>query len=305
MGVWIVPSGGILPAVNVSVTPSSGSGSNQTFSFVYSDPYGYADISSVNILINTQTAPASACYVQYTRATNTLALVQDSGSGYVGAAAAGAGGTLTNAQCTLDAGASSVSVSGNNLTVNLALIFKPAFSGAKNVYMGVYNSISVFTGWDLKGVWTALGSGVPANVSVTPASGSGAVQTFTFVCSDSLGAADIQFVYFLFQAGLVGPNACYLRYTRASNVIALFQDSGSGYVGSAGLGSPGTLSNSQCTLDVQGSSMSVAGNNLTVTLAVTFKTAFNGAKDVYMGVTTNGVVFSGWQVKGAWTVIAP
>src|SRR5207248_5692673 len=60
--------------------------------------------------------------------------------------------------------------------------------------------------------------------------------------------------------------------------------------------------NSQCTVDVGASSVSSAGNNITLTVALTFKSAFNGAKSVYMSVANNSGGFSGWQAKGAWTV---
>jgi hypothetical protein len=46
----------------------------------------------------------------------------------------GAAGTLPNSQCTINVGASSVSASGNNLTLNLALTFESAYAGAKNTY---------------------------------------------------------------------------------------------------------------------------------------------------------------------------
>jgi hypothetical protein len=301
MGTWTVPPGGTVPATSVSVTPASGSGAVQTFSFVYSHAYGYANISSVNILFNTQIAAPSSCFVQYTRATNTLVLVLDSGSGYVGSALVGTTGTLSNSQCTVDAGASSVSSSGNNLTVNVAVIFKPAFAGAKNVYMAAYNNVGFYSGWLAKGAWTALGSGPPTNVSVSPASGTGATQLFSFLYSDPAGSANINYVDILFNTQLAAPSSCFVQYTRATNSLTLVLDSGDGYVGFAQLGSPGTLSNSQCTLDAGASTVSAAGNNLTVNLALTFKPAFTGAKNTYMGVVNNLNVFSGWEVKGAWT----
>jgi hypothetical protein len=52
----------------------------------------------------------------------------------------------------LNAAASSVSGSGNNLTLNIALTFKPAFSGAKNIYMDAYDGTE--SGWQQKGSWT-------------------------------------------------------------------------------------------------------------------------------------------------------
>ena len=41
-----------LPPTSDSVSPSSGSGTSQTFSYVFSDSNGYADITSVQIVVN-------------------------------------------------------------------------------------------------------------------------------------------------------------------------------------------------------------------------------------------------------------
>jgi hypothetical protein len=68
------------------------------------------------------------------------------------------------------------------------------------------------------------------------------------------------------------------------------------------VGTPGALSNSQCTVDIGASSISTSGNTLTLTLALTFKQVFTGAKNIYMGVFNNGNVFSGWQAEGTWIV---
>jgi Beta-propeller repeat. len=300
-GTWTVVAAG--PA-NVSVAPASGSGANQTFSFVYSDPYGNADINWAQMHFQTQLVSQNACYLQYTRASNVIQLVNDSGGGYAGSAAVGIAGSLNNSQCTLDTGASSVAVSGNNLTLNLALIFKPAFAGAKNISMGVVNNANVFSGWQVKGTWTvAAGGSLPAaNVSVTPASGAGSSQTFSFVYSDAYAYTDINWVQMHLQTQLVADHACYLQYTRASNSIQLINDAGTGYVGTGStVGSIGTLANGQCTLDTGASSVSGAGNNLTVTLALSFTASFQGPKTISMGAVTNSYVFSGWQAKGSWT----
>jgi hypothetical protein len=299
-GTWIVTAAG---PTNISVAPASGSGASQAFSFVYSDPYGYADIHYVEMMFQAQLNGQSACYVQYVPATGSISLVADSGGGYAGSAPLGMAGTLSNSQCIVDTGASSMSHSVNNLTITLALTFKAVFAGAKNIYMNVYNSANVSSGFQVLGAWTLL-SAAPANVSVSPASGSGANQTFSFVYTDAYGYADISWVQVHLQTQLVAQNACYLQYTRASNVIQLVSDSGSGYAGSTTLGNAGTLNNSQCTLDAGASSVSVSGNNLTLNLALVFKPAFAGAKNISMGVVNNAGTFSGWQVKGSWTVAA-
>jgi hypothetical protein len=63
----------------------------------------------------------------------------------------GTSGTVSNSQCTVNASASSGVASGNNLTINVSLSFKPAFTGAKKIYMEAYDGAD--TGWIQRGTW--------------------------------------------------------------------------------------------------------------------------------------------------------
>jgi hypothetical protein len=65
----------------------------------------------------------------------------------------GSAGTAQNSQCSIDAGASSISLSGNTLSLTLALSFLPGYTGAKNVYMYAQNA-SGNSGWAQRGTWT-------------------------------------------------------------------------------------------------------------------------------------------------------
>jgi hypothetical protein len=149
----MIVSGSASPPAPVSVTPSSGSGTGQTFSFVFSDPNGAADITSTQMDINATLSASNACYVFYSRGSNTLQLAGDAG-GFGSPITVGTAVTLQNSQCSIDVGASSVTMSGNTLTVNLAVSFKPPFAGAKNVFAEVQNP-AFDSGWSQLGMWTA------------------------------------------------------------------------------------------------------------------------------------------------------
>jgi hypothetical protein len=190
------------------------------------------------------------------------------------------------------------------LTVSLALSFTSAFAGAKNIYSEVENS-TVDAGWVRLGSWTVPSSGggapsPPAAVSVTPNSGSGATQTFVFAYSDSSGAADIVSTQMDIDATLAVNGACYLYYVRVYNEIYLASDTGA-WQGPIPIGVPGTLENSQCTVNAGGSSATASGNSLTVSLALSFTSAFAGAKNIYSEVE-NSTVDAGWAQLGSWTV---
>jgi hypothetical protein len=49
------------------------------------------------------------------------------------------------------------------------------------------------------------------------------------------------------------------------------------------------------------SSFSTSGNNLTLSVALTFTGTFTGSKNVYLYATGNNGLNSGWVQKGTWT----
>ncbi len=297
-GTWTVPGTG--PPVNVSVTPNSGSGTSHTFAFAFSDPQGYTAILSAQMLINGSLAAAGGCYLFYNRAAGIVYLTNDAGTAWQSPVTLGQSGTLENSQCSVDPGNSSASGSGTGLTLNLALSFKAAFAGAKNIYMEVYDGTGD-SGWQQRGTWTVPGSGPPATVSVNPASGSGSSQAFSFVFSDPAGYAAILSAQILINNPMSVAGGCYLLYYRPANAIYLTNDAGTSWQTPVTLGQSGTLQNSQCSVNAASSSSGGSGNTLTVTLSLTFKPAFSGARNIYMEVY-DGAGDSGWQQRGSWTV---
>jgi hypothetical protein len=294
-------SGG--PPAPSSVTPNSGSGSSQTFAFAFTDPNGATDIASTQMVINASLASAGSCYFYYSRASNQIYLATDAGA-WQGSLTVGTSGTMQNSQCMVNAGASSVTASGNNLTLNLALTFASGFAGVKNIYMEVHNATQD-SGWSQFGAWTVTGSSgassvPPAPSSVTPNSGSGSSQTFAFAFTDTNGATDIASTQMVINASLASAGSCYFYYSRASNQIYLATDAGA-WQGSLTVGTSGTMGNSQCTVNAGASSVTASGNNLTLNLALTFTSGFAGAKNIYMEVH-NATQDSGWSQFGAWTV---
>jgi hypothetical protein len=131
--------------------PSSGSGATQTFVFAYTDPAGATDIVSTQMDISAGLVSNGACFVYYNRNPSEVFLASDTGV-WQGPMLLGLAATLQNSQCTIDGATSSAVASGNNLTVNLAVSFQPAYSGAKNVYSKV-TSGTVDGSWGQVGTW--------------------------------------------------------------------------------------------------------------------------------------------------------
>ncbi len=294
MGAWGAMSIGS-PTV-VSVTPSLGSGAMQTFTGVYSDPNGGADLTNVQILFNTTSRGAYACYVMYLD--GSLYLQNDGWTGWSAGVSPGSTAQVSNSQCTLSAAGSSYSVSGNMATLTVALTFSGSFGGPKNVYLRAWETDGANSGWVQAGKWGAMSIGSPTVVSVTPSSGSGATQTFTGVYSDPNGGADLTNVQILFNTTPLGAYACYIMYLDGS--LYLQNDGGTGWSAGMTPGSTAQVSNSQCTLSAAGSSYSVSGNVATLTVALTFSGSFGEPKNVYLRAWEADSRNSGWVQAGAW-----
>jgi hypothetical protein len=209
--------------------------------------------------------------------------------------------TLQNLQCAVNLAASSAVLAGNTLTLNLAMTFKPAYAGAKSVFMFGADAGGTNSGWQTRGTWTAPSATTVTADSVTPSSGAGASQTFALQYSDTAGATNFSTVWVWFNAAFAGgANSCMLYYNRAAGVLNLLNDAGAQWMP----GTPGasaTLQNLQCAVNLAASSAVLAGNTLTLNLAMTFKPAYAGAKSVFMFGADAGGTNSGWQTRGTWT----
>jgi hypothetical protein len=143
------PSG---PAVGgVAPARSAGPG-GATFVLTFSDTNGWQDLGVVNILINDALNGNNACYLAYSRAYNTLYLVNDPGTGLLPGLSLNGAGTLNNGQCTITGAGSMASGSGNTLTLTLNMTFPQAFAGNRIIYMAARsNGDALNSGWQAAG----------------------------------------------------------------------------------------------------------------------------------------------------------
>jgi len=289
----------------VSVSPSSGSGLGNSFALQYSDTDGAANLEKVYAYFNATLAnPASnSCFIYYSIATNQINLLNDTSTEYL-TATLGTTTTLQNSQCSLNVAATTVAMNGNTLTLNVAMTFKVAYAGVKNIYLYATDASGATSGWQTEGTWTVpSGSGTPAAVSATPSSGSLASQNFVLRYSDTAGASNLQLVYAYFNATLANPavNTCLLYYNVATNQINVLNDMSTAYL-TATLGTATTLQNSQCSVNVATTTVALTGNSLTLNLSMSFKPAFAGTKNIYTYARDVSGASSGWQTEGTWTV---
>ena len=180
-----------------SLNPMVSTGASQSYAFQFSDPDGFQDLSVLNVLINTALDGRQGCYIAYSRPDNVLYLVNDAGDAggsYAGSIVLNGSGAVSNSQCTVNGAGSSVSDSGNTLTLTLNMSFSAGFGGNKVVYLAVRDSVQNNSGWQTTGVHGVppLPASYPNPVSMSPSSGSTANPTLTFTFQDTSTANNLQ-----------------------------------------------------------------------------------------------------------------
>jgi len=301
-GVIAATFGGQLAVGGVS--PASGSGASQTFTFTVTEPLGGQALDVVDILINNSLDARGACYLAYSRTAGVLYPVNDAGAALPTGIPLNGNGSVGNSQCSVSGPGSSVSGSGGVLTLTFAVTFSPAFGGNKVVYLAARDGQNN-TGWQAVGTWGVPGA-PPASLTVpgvTPARVTGLNQALTFTFNDPKGAQDLGVVNVLINDSLDGSQACYLAYSRSGNVLYLVNDAGTALLPGLVLNGSGSLSNGQCTVSGFSSSADVGGNSLTLTLGLSFRPTFAGNRVIYAAARDQGDANnSGWQAVGTWTV---
>jgi len=289
-----------IPAA-ISVTPSSGIGTNQTFTFTFSDTDGYQNFDVVNVLIKDSLDGNHSCYLAYSRPLNTLYLVNDLGTALLPGLTLNGSNGVSNSQCGVVGNESSAAGSGSVLTLTLNMTFNASYAGNKVVYVAARDTQAHNTGWQALGVWKVPGP-PPNGPAVEGMSGPPGFYTFTF--TDPNGFANLGVVNVLINHSLNGNQACYVAYSRAQDLLYLVNDAGNGLLPPLSLGSALTnIQNSQCTIYGGGTSANGNANTLTLNLQVGFGAGFTGNKVIYAAARSNSDISnSGWQAVGTVTV---
>jgi len=308
---WIFAAPAPVPA---SVSPPAGTGTTGTFTFNFSDAGGWQSLSVVDVLIRDVLDGRQACYVAFVPSGangGAVYLVDDQGdaggpySGMLLPAGSSGPVSVTNSQCSITAAGSSVSGSGNMLTLTLAMSFTPGFAGYKVVYLSAREA-SATSAWQALGTWQVPGSATagPAVSGISPAHTSGESPIIAFTFTDSQGWQDISVVDVLINTAINGIGACYIAFapaganTGTAYLVDDAGDAGGPFAGGTVLPSTSTISNGQCSISGAGSTVAASGNTLTLTLAITFSDSFGGNRVAYLAAISN-TQSSGWQASGA------
>jgi hypothetical protein len=252
-----------------------------------------------------------SCLVEYNRISNAMRLINDAGTGGlpgIMGLTINQPGSLSNSHCTLNVGQSSVQISGNTLAVTASMTFNSGFKGQLATFMQGFDVHGAYTGMTQFGNWVAASGPQapgPYVVGMSPTSGAGSSTTITFTAGDTSGVSALSFVTMLISSVIVGGTSCQVFYFPAANTLNLVNDAGTAMVSANGItpGAAGTLANSRCSINTGGASKSVSGNNVTVSLPMTFNTpTFSGTRNIYVNAFDNYGNLSHWVTGGTWMV---
>jgi hypothetical protein len=296
LGSWTATIPAPQPSV-VSVSPSSGTGFNQTFVFTFGDASSANNLADVAVLIAHTQTYTSACYFVVDLVKNTVALLWDNALGS-NSKPIGSATLLSNSQCSL--GANSITLSGQQLSMTVAITFTDLFNGAQNIYMEAAET-GINTGFVQQGNYNVLALGSPQATSVVPNAGTGTGQRFSFTMTDVGGSANLIAMAMLFNNSINLNNACSLVWDSLKGTISLAWDNQTLGATPVTPGTTQTASNAQCTLNAIDSTITYTPTTVTVTVDIAFKANFNGAKNIYL-YAAEAYTNSGYVTVGTWTV---
>ncbi len=295
---------------NDSLTPSSSSLRGYwkyTFTSTHSDSLGASTITSARLLINTSKSGVNAIYCLYSG--NKLYLANDEGTKALGGYGPGSEKVIENSQCKLNCKDTTVSMSGNTLTVNWSLIIKPSMAIANepcSAWLYVSDSSKLSQGWDKAGDFDFRPLDEPWNVSLIPVSGTLDTETqytissvyFDSACCSSMATAAI-----LINNKYSVSNAAYCWYDVQANKLYLRNNNNTGSLGGYAPGSNKTIENSQCKLYCKNTSVTKTTNGLTINWRIEFKSSMSGKScNGWLYIRDTSGVSNGWDQMGGYTI---
>lgn len=298
-----------VPAVD-TISPSSGSVTPDTavtFTCTYTDSDGWANLQEAKLLISANTsALTGAVYLYYDQNNNKLYLRDDGNTAWLGGYAPGAANVIENSQVKLNCSASAATGARSALTVKFNVSFRTVYSGKTyNTYLYAKDDIGGEANWYKKG--TYIVNRAPQVGTISPGFGAsvpGATFSFTTTYSDADSWLNLRYCYFLVNTSTsAGTNCLYTYYDKGTNRLYLRNDANTSWLGGYSPGAGNIIENSYVKLSCGSTTVSGAGDVLTIKWSVIFKAAFSGQKNTYLYVQDYAGSTNGWTKKGTWTAL--
>ncbi|MEN6357519.1 MAG: lectin like domain-containing protein, partial [Armatimonadota bacterium] len=293
---------------NISLAPSSGylrGYWKYTFVSKHSDSAGAGTIKSVSLLINSATVGSNAIYCIYIG--NKLYLRNDEGTRSLGGYEVGSDNVIENGQCRLYCKNTTVSRSGNTLTVNWVIEIKPSM--ANRVCYGwlfAADSDGFYKGWDKFGEFTFRPLTEPWNVCLIPVSATfntGVKYTISSVYFDIACCSSIDIAALLINNVQSASNAVYVLYNVQTDKLFLRNDAGTGNLGGYAPGSDNVIENKQCKLYCKYTTVVNNINGLAISWSIEMKPSMAGKScKCWLYVKDITGVYNGWSFLGSRTI---
>jgi hypothetical protein len=152
LGIFMVGSAAEAPPTVVSGSPTSGKGTSQQFTWVVSSAGGASNLSAVYINFE-DTEPF--CTMKYVVGTNMLYLASDSNGAWGTGAQPGSSGALMSSRCVVTMATTTVTRSGNMLTLSVSLGFQAAYTSPATVEVDAIDVLGESSGYVVLGEWAA------------------------------------------------------------------------------------------------------------------------------------------------------
>ncbi|WP_353071810.1 hypothetical protein [Tunturiibacter gelidiferens] len=183
---------------SVFISPSSGSGSEETFMAIYSDVTSQIQSVFLNLKSSgNNTLAANACKLRYDPGSTDIFLVNDAGTNYGSPLTSGSTAVLSNSQCTLFGTGTYATTFGNYVIAYFRVSFAPVFVGKKEITLGGVDQTGVSTFSNLsRGTYTVTASplGAPPTFTLTStpvsvAAGASANSTITVLSNEGFSGS--------------------------------------------------------------------------------------------------------------------
>jgi hypothetical protein len=150
-GNWSLPGAAqtrLGPAI-AHVSSTATLGAQATYTITASHTGGASQLSMVHLLASAAIVGSPACQFVYFPGSNTLNLINDSGTALVSPTGIGVGqaGSLSNSRCSANVAGTLRTLGTNTVTLVLPVTYNPAFAGQKRVYVNAFDAGGSLTHW--------------------------------------------------------------------------------------------------------------------------------------------------------------
>jgi hypothetical protein len=246
-----------------------------------------------------------SCLIEYNRISNGMRLIDDPGTGWLGPVSgvplSAVAGTLSNSQCSIDLSKATAVVAAGKMTVTVPVTFRSGASPVMATFMQAVDVKDNWTGMTQFGNWVYSGGTPrpgPSIHGVAASTTEGTYAVYSVTANHTIGAAWLSMIHVLVSDRIVGGTPCHAVYFPLGNTLDLINDAGTALVsGAVGVapGTPGTYSNSRCSVNTGLASRAVSDKNVTVTIPMNFKPAtFGGMRNVYVNAFDIAGQLSHW-----------